>query len=135
MDPHKAKPIIRPEKSQTFLWYWYSFVLKNTWITRISLEIFFRIQIGISLAWSFARIFSWCFADFPRCVRLYTLCTMVPQWAVRKLWSIGSFLHPYESLLPFTPVLTINNKSVFPLPRRYIVTFLSYICLQHSSFA
>jgi len=94
------------------------FVTKNTWITSISTEIFFRLRL--SLAWPCTGARSWCFSDFSWFVSLYTLGTMVPQFAVCSLqyaaWSIDSFLHPYESPLPFTPVLTTQ---VFPLPRRH----------------
>jgi len=41
---------------------------------------------------------------------------MVPQFAH---CSIGSFLHPCESLLPFIPVLTTRIIRTLPLPRRY----------------
>jgi len=43
---------------------------------------------------------------------------MVSQYVDSDGWSIGSFLHPNKSILPFVPVLTITIIGAFPLPWR-----------------
>jgi len=75
-----------------------------------SLEIFF--EIWIKSCWPCIGAHYWCFSDFSWFVRLHTLGTMVPQFAY---WSTDSILHPYESHLPFTPVLT--TRMIRALPR------------------
>jgi len=53
-------------------------------------------------------------------VRLHTLCETVRQFVH---WPIGSFPQPYESHLPFTPVLTTRIITALPL-LDVIVAFL-----------
>ena len=48
--------------------------------------------------------------------RLQPFGAMVPHFAH---WSIGSFLHPYESNLPFAPVLTTRIIRALPFTRRH----------------
>ena len=98
------------KKAKFCLWHCYSFVIWNIQITRISLEIFF--EIWIKSCWPCIGAHFWCFSDFSCFLRLHTLGTMVPQFAY---WSIDSFLHPYQSHLPFTPVLT--TRMIRALPR------------------
>ena len=54
----------------------------------------------------------WYFSDFSWFMRLHTLGTIVRQFAY---WSIGSFLHPDESHLPITSILTTRIIAALPL--------------------
>jgi len=86
------------KKAKLCLWCCYSFVTKKH---LISSDIFFEIEITVILAWPGTGAHYPCFNNASRFVRLHTLGRMVPQFAYR---SIGTFLHPYESHLPSTPV-------------------------------
>jgi len=52
-------------------------------------------------------------------IAMQPLGKMVSQYVDCDVWSIGSFLHPNKSILPFVPVLTITIIRAFPLPWRH----------------
>ena len=83
---------------------------KNHLITKISKKNYLKLRL--SLAWHCTGVHYWCFSDFAWFARLHTLGKTVRQFVY---WSIGSFLDPYESHLPFTPVLTTRIITAFHL--------------------
>ena len=108
----KAKPIIsRPEKGQILFVALLFLCHIGTFKLQEYHEIFF--EIWIKSCWPCIEAHYWRSSDFSWFVRLHTLGTMVPQFAY---WSINSFLHPYESHLPFTPVVTTTTM-IRALPR------------------
>jgi len=75
----------------------------------------FEITIRLTLAWQCVETgahYYWYFSDFSWFMRLHTLGTTVRQFAY---WSTGSFLHPYESHLPITSILTTRIIAALPL--------------------
>ena len=78
-------------------------------------------KLRISLAWHCTGAHYWCFSDFAWFIRLHTLGKTLRQFVY---WSIGSCLHPHESHLPFTPVLTTRIVTALPL-LDVLVAFLS----------
>ena len=79
------------------------------------------MKLRLRLAWHCSGAHYWCFSDFSWFVRLYTLGKTVRQFLY---CTIGNFLDPYESHLPFTPVLTTRIITALPL-LDVIVAFLS----------
>jgi len=75
---------------------------------RLYYQIFLKSPPSKFTGWicPWTRAHYWYFTDFSWFVRLHTLDTIVRQLAY---WSIGSFLHPYESHLPIAPIFTTRT--------------------------
>ena len=94
----KAKPIVKGQKKcQTVFAVLPCLCHKKTF----KLQEKKYLKLRLSLAWHCTG--AHCFSDSSWFVRMHTLGKTVRQFVHR---SFGSFLHPHESHLPFTPILT-----------------------------
>ena len=121
----KVKSIVySPRKKQFYLRYCHSFVTKTSKLQAYHNNFSSKLRLNLAWVCTGALIF----LDISWFVKLYTLGKVASQFAN---WSISSFLRPYKSRLPVTPVLTTRIIRALPL-RRHCRIFIAetQTCLQ-----